>query len=59
MAPVSKGKGKQKKKKGVKKNIDFSKVKSFLVSQDGTLFLTVSREEEEEPTTNGSFNKSG
>ena len=59
LALASKEKGK-KKRKGGKKNIDFLKVKCFqvLVSQDGSLCITVSREKEEE-ATDSSFNNSG
>jgi hypothetical protein len=57
LALVSKGNVKQNKKKG-EKNILLFKSQMFPMSQDGTLCLTVSREEEE-PTIDGSFNSSG
>ena len=48
LALIGKSKGKEKKKKDGKKNLDISKVKSLYLPQAETLFLPCPRQEEEE-----------
>ena len=47
LALTRKSKGKEKRKKASKKNLDVSKVK-FFICQAGTIFIPVPRQEEEE-----------
>ena len=53
LALIGKSKGKAKKKKGGKKNLDMSKVKCFICHKQGHFCLPVPRQEEEEQYPDG------